>query len=370
MIEKGRISNIQAAMLVITSLTIIGHLILLTVVITYSRQDSWIAAIVGAILGLAGIFAVSKLAQIFPGQSLIEILFQHFSWPGKFLGILYLGYFYIMVILATRIYVEAYKKIMIQTPEWAFVAVILLLTSFIVYLGLETLGRINQIMLPIMVLFGISLVLLTIGENKDYANLLPIFGNGILPITKGSLAIMGWFGEFAILGMILPYVQQPKKLVKTGIVATIITLIMFMGPLTGPIALFGPVEAAKMVFPSFSEVRYIMAGEVINRFDSIAILFWTVGSMVRISLFFYGLSLGIGQALRLPSYRPLVIPLAWLIGVGSLLFAKSYEEFNEFMFESYVPINLIMGSIFPILLFLIAWIFFRNKYKTKYSPNK
>jgi spore germination protein KB len=370
MIEKGRISNIQAAMLAITSLTIIGHLILLTVVITYSRQDSWIAAIVGAILGLAGIFAVSKLAQIFPGQSLIEILFQHFSWPGKFLGILYLGYFYIMVILATRLYVEAYKKIMIQTPEWAFIAVILLLTSFIVYLGLETLGRINQIMLPIMILFGISLVLLTIGENKDYANLLPILGNGILPVTKGSLAIMSWFGEFAILGMILPYVQQPKKLVKTGIVATIITLIMFMGPLTGPIALFGPVEAAKMVFPTFSEVRYIMAGEVINRFDSIAILFWTVGSMVRISLFFYGLSLGIGQALRLPSYRPLVIPLAWLIGVGSILFAKSYEEFNEFMFESYVPLNLIMGSIFPILLFLIAWIFFRNKYKTKYSPNK
>lgn len=361
MIEQGRISNTQAAMLAITSLTIIGHLILLTVVFFYSRQDSWIAAIVGTCLGLIGIIALAKLSQCFPGLTLIEILFQHFSWPGKIIGILYLLYFYLMVVLATRLYVEAYKKVMIETPTWAFVTVILLLTSFIVYLGLETLGRVNQIMLPILIIFGITLVFLTMGENKDYSNLLPILGNGIIPVAKGSLSIMGWFGEFAIMGMILPYVQKPKKLVKTGIFAGVFTLIIFMGPITGPIALFGPVEAAKMVFPTFSEVRYIRAGEVINRFDSIAILFWTVGSMIRISLFFYGLSLGIGQALRLPSYRPLVIPLAWLIGVGSIIFAKNYAEFNEFMFESYVPINLLMGSAIPIFLILIAWIFLRNR---------
>jgi spore germination protein KB len=365
MIEKGRISNIQAAMLAITSLTIIGHLILLTVVISYSRQDSWIAAIIGTLLGLVGIIALAKLSQCFPGLTLIEILFRYFSWPGKLIGILYLIYFYIMAILATRLYVEAYKKIMIETPEWALIAVILLLTAFIVYLGLETLGRVNQIMLPILIMFGFAVVILTMGENKDYSNLLPILGNGIMPVTKGSLAIMGWFGEFAIMGMILPYVQNPKKLVKTGIFAGIFTLIIFIGPLTGPIALFGPVEAAKMVFPTFSEVRYIMAGQVINRFDSIAILFWTVGSMVRISLFFYGLSLGIGQAMKLPSYQPLVIPLAWLIGVGSLLFAKNYSEFNEFMFESYAPLNLIMGSVIPVFLFLIALIFFRKKHHKK-----
>lgn len=67
MIEKGRISNTQAAMLAITSLTIIGHLILLTVVFAQSRQDGWIAAIVGTILGLIGIISLVKLSQAFPG---------------------------------------------------------------------------------------------------------------------------------------------------------------------------------------------------------------------------------------------------------------------------------------------------------------
>ncbi|HZH60310.1 MAG TPA: GerAB/ArcD/ProY family transporter, partial [Metabacillus sp.] len=111
-------------------------------------------------------------------------------------------------------------------------------------------------------------------------------------------------------------------------------------------------EAAKMAFPTFSEVRYITAGEVINRFDVIAILFWTVGLMIRISLFFYGLSLGTAQAFRLTSYQPLVISFAWFIGIGSILFAKNYEEINAFLFETYVPLNILMGSVLP-LLFLI-----------------
>ena len=361
MIEQGRISNTQAAMLAITSLTIIGHLILLTVILSQSRQDGWIAAIVGTVLGLIGILALVKLSQYFPGLTLIEILFQHFSWLGKFLGVVYLIYFFIMVILGTRLFVEAYKRIMPETPAWAFVAIILLLTAFIVYLGLETLGRLNQIMLPVLVFFALAVVFLTMGGHKDYANLLPIMGNGFRPVATGSLSVMAWFGEFVIMGMILPYVQRPKILVKTGAWSALITLIFFLGPITGPVALFGPVEAAKMTFPTFSEVRYIAAGEVINRFDTIAILFWTVGSMIRIALFFYGLSLGIGQAFKLSSYKPLVIPLAWLIGIFSLLFAKNYAEFNEFLFQSYVPLNLIMGAFIPVILIALTMVFFRKK---------
>ncbi|TFJ93579.1 hypothetical protein E4U82_06365 [Lentibacillus salicampi] len=227
MIEKGRISNIQAAMLAITSLTIIGHLILLTVVIEQSRQDAWLAAIGGAILGLIGIMALVKLSQHFPGLTLIEILFQHFAWPGKIIGVLYLVYFFLMASLGVRLFAEAYKLILDETPMWALVTIILLLTVYIVYLGLETMGRLNQIMLIVLVVVAVSVVFLTMGENKDYTNLLPIMGDGMLPVTIGSLSVMAWFGEFVIMGMILPYVQNPQKLGKTGIGVASVTLIFF-----------------------------------------------------------------------------------------------------------------------------------------------
>jgi spore germination protein KB len=360
-IESGRISNIQAAMLAIMSLTIIGHLILLTVIFGESRQDGWIAAIIGTILGLIGVITLVKLSQKFPGLTLVEILFAHFSWVGKVIGVLYLGYFYVMTVLAVRLFVEVNKKVTEETPVVVFVAVILLLTAYIVYSGLETMGRLNQIMLPIVAIIAFVVVLLTLDRNKEYANLLPILGNGFSPVALGSLSIMGWFGEFVIMGMIFPYVQCPMKLAKTGIYTALITLVFFLGPITGPIAIFGPVEAAKMELPTFSEVRYITVGSVLYRFDTIAILFWTVGLMMRIAIFFYGLSLGTAQAFKLKSYRPIVSPFAWLIGVGAILFVKNYQELTDFLFHTYVPLNLIMGVAVPLLLLLIApWIMKKN----------
>jgi spore germination protein KB len=359
--EKGKISNIQAAMLAITSLTIIGHLILLTLVLDQSKQDGWLAGVIGSILSLIGILTVSKLAQRFPGLTLIEILFQHFSWIGKIIGIIYLFYFYIMAVLGVRLFGEAYKIIMSRTPLWAFIAVIILLTTYIVYLGLETLARLNQIMLPVLVIAALSVVLMTLGNDKDYGNLLPIMGNGVIPVAKGSLSIMGWFGEFVVLGMVLPYVKRPEKLIKTGLYTAGFTLLFFLGPITGPVALFGPVEAANMSFPTFSEMRYIEAGEVLNRFDAIAILFWTVGLMIRISLFFYGLSLGTAQILRIPTYQPLVVPFGWLIGAGAVFFSKNFSELTEFLFKTYVPLNIIMGAVLPLLF--ILWAIVRRKRK-------
>jgi len=363
MIETGRISNIQAAMLAVTSLTIIGHLILLTVIISESHQDSWVAAIIGTICGLVGTITLVRLSQKFPGLTLSEILFFHFSWVGKLIGVLYLVYFYVMTVLAVRLFAEVYKKIMEETPMVAFMAVILFLTAYIVYSGLETMSRLNQIMLPILVIFAISLVFLTMGKNKDYTNLLPILGNGLSPVALGSLTVMGWFGEFVIMGMIFPYVERPMKLMRISIYAALITLVFFLGPVTGPIALFGPVEAAQMEFPTFSEVRYITAGDVLYRFDSIAILFWTIGLMIRIAIFFYGLCLGTAQAFKLKSYKPIVIPYAWLIGVGSVLFVKNYQELTDFLFHTYVPLNLIMGVAIPLLLWLVSPIVIKKNQK-------
>lgn len=361
--EKGRISNIQAAMLAITSLTIIAHLILLSLVFHQSRQDSWIAAIIGTCLGLIGIIAITKLSQSFPGLTLIEILFHHFKWPGKMIGILYLVYFYIMTILGVRLFAESYKLVMIETPLWVFVTVILLLCAFIIYLGLETLGRLNQIMLPTISIIAITLVFLTI-TKKDYSNLLPILGDGLSPVALGSLSMMAWFGEFVILGMILPYVQRPKKLLKFNVITAFIVLILFLGPVTGPIATFGPDQAANLSFPTFEEVRYIEAGEVLNRFDAIAVLFWTVGLMIRTSVFFYGLTLGTAQAFKLKSYHPLVIPFSWLIGVGAIIFVKNFQELKEFLFLTYVQFNLLMGAAIPVLLLVVARMIMKKR------PNK
>ncbi|TYP79253.1 GerAB/ArcD/ProY family transporter [Paenibacillus methanolicus] len=353
MIERGRISNIQAAMLSIMTLTIMGHLILLTLVIVRSRQDGWISATIGTALGLSSVFAVTKLAQRHPGVSLVELAASRFRLAGKLLAMLFLLYFGLMTILAVRLFAETYSMIMPETPFVAFVAIILLLCAYLVHQGLETFGRMNQIMLPVLVAVAMLVVLLTVGQ-KDYGNLLPILGRGPGPVAAGALSIMGWFGEFVLMGMILPYARHPAKLMRYTFAASGLTLLFFIGPVTGPIAMFGADEAARLTFPTFAEVRYIEASDVLNRFDAIAILFWTVGLMFRITVFFYGLCLGTGQLLKLRDYRPLILPYGWLLGGCAFWFADNFEEMSDFLFRVYVPLNLVFGYAVPILLALAS----------------
>lgn len=360
MIESGKISNIQSGMLSVTCLTIMGHLIVLTLIISQCRQDGWIAGIVGTLLGLLGIIGLTRLSQRFPGLTLIEILCLRFSWPGKIAAAIYLLYFWIMAILAVRLFAETYKLIMVETPVTAFIVIIVLLCAYTVFLGLETIARMNQIMLPVLVITAMLVAFMTMGI-KDYSNLLPIMSRGAAPIGMGALSMMGWLGEFVIMGMVLPYVQKPAKLLKVNVAVAIVNLIFFLGPITGPIAMFGPVEAAKMTFPTFSEVRYIEIGEILNRFDAIAILFWTVGLMFRISIFYYGLCLGTAQMLKFKTYRYLIVPFGWLIGTGSLLFARNHEEIREFLFRVYVPMNILMGAAIPLLLLGLSFLFVKKR---------
>ncbi len=352
MIESGRISNMQSAMLAVTNLTIMGHLIILTLVIGQSRQDCWLAAIAGTLLGLIGVVGIAKLSNRFPGLSYIEMLRSRFSWPGKALAMLYLVYYWIMAMLAVRFFAETYMVIMDETPMLAFIVVILLLSAYLVFLGLETMARMNQILLPILVVTAMFVTFLTM-PNKDYTNLLPVLANGLAPVGSGALSVMGWFGEFAIMGMVLPYVQKPKKILTVSVASVVITMIFFLGPVTGPVAMFGPIEAARMTFPTFSEVRYIKIGEVLNRFDAIAILFWTVGLLFRASTFYYGLCLGTAQAFKFSTYRHLIVPFGWLIGIGAILFSKNHAEIKQFLYHTYVPLNIFMGSAIPIAL--LGW---------------
>lgn len=360
MVESGKISNVQSAMLTVTSLTIMGHLIILTLVINQSRQDGWIAGIAGTLFGLVGIIGITMLSQRFPGLTLVEILQSRFSWAGRSVAVLYLIYFWMMTVLAVRLFAEAYKVIMVETPLLAFIFVIVLLCAYSVYLGLETIARMNQIMLPVLVVTAMFVAFMTMG-SKDYTNLLPILGNGWGPAGLGAISVMGWYGEFVIMGMVLPYVQHPKKILKINVAAAVVNLIFFLGPITGPIAMFGPAEAARMTFPTFSEVRYIRIGEILNRFDAIAILFWTVGLFFRVSIFYYGLCLGTAQVLKFSTYRPLIVPYGWLIGGGAILFAKNHAEITEFLYHVHVPLNLVMGAAIPLIFLGWSVLFHKKK---------
>lgn len=353
MIENGKIGKIQYAMLAITSLTIIGHLILLSLTLYESKQDAWIAAIIGAVFAIPSMLALHKLVKPFKRMTLIEILYFRFSWIGKGIAVTYLMYFLLMLIVGVRLFGETYELQSPGTPMVMFFIILLVLAVSVAITGIEPLARFTQILLPILVFSALVVVFLSL-DDKDYSYLLPILGNGFSPVIKGAVTILGWYGQFVVMGMVYPYVNQKKKMSKNHLGVNLLTMVFILGPIIGPVAIFGPNQAAQLPFPTYSELRYISAGTVFNRMDAVAILFWTVGLTVYTSLFLYVLALGTAQILKTKSYRPLVPCFGWLAGIGAVLLANDFQEVRLFLFRIYVPMNIVMGILLPIVLALFV----------------
>ena len=95
--------------------------------------------------------------------------------------------------------------------------------------------------------------------------------------------------------------------------------------------------------------------------ESAVMAIWIVGAFVKISVFYYASALGTAQWLNLSDYRPVVWP------IGILIVEFSFWSFPSSMDVSRNDINvfpfqgILMQTIIPLLLLLIAVVRKRNK---------
>lgn len=362
--EKVRISLTQAQMLIITSITASGHLLFIPAILNHTGRDSWLCLLLVVPPALLIAYTVSSLARMYPGRTAIEYLpLIVGKWPGKLFAALFLFYFFHHALLSVRGFGEFFTiAITPDTPILVYFAAILSLAVYAVRNNLEVLARTNQLFLPIMILVGLSASILT-HKDKDFHNFQPILEFGFEPVLQGTLTLAGLYGSFLLMSMVFPYVSRDaKSFQKRSLITMIILIVMFAGPLTGPVAVYGPERSIGISFPTFQLLRDIRVGEL-QRLDVLGILLWSLGSFGKISLYLYSISLGLAQLFGLKDYRSLVIPVAALIAINSMMISENFLEIYRFLRDTYPYYSNFMGLLLPLLVLLIAKWRERSKHK-------
>jgi spore germination protein KB len=353
--EKIKISLGQAHMLAIASITVTGHLLFIPAVISHAGRDTWISALVAFIPALFIGYVISSLAQRYKGQSLVEysqvILGK---WLGKIVAVLLLLYLFHDISLVVRGFGEFFTSaITPRTPIMVFFSAIIILAVYAVRGGLEVIARTNQIFLVILIPLGIAASLLTL-KDKDYGNLLPVLEFGLLPALKGGLVLVSLYSTFLVFSMIFPFVNDNKPALKKYSLWTMaILIVMFLGPLTGPIAMVGPERAQGLFFPTFQILRDIQIGSL-QRLDLLGIMLWSMGSFSKVSLFLYAISVGIAQLFGLKEYRSLAAPIGCLCAIVALLLSEDLMEVFRFFKDVYPLYSTFFGIGIPTFLLCIA----------------
>lgn len=365
MIEKGKISAFQMALMMYP--TIVGTVILSVpgVVANYAKNDLWISPIWASFGGFLAVYLAFQLHKLYPGQTIIQYSGQIIGRiPGKLLGFLYLFFYVQMNGHGIRIYADFITGAFLpQTPISVVIATMIIACAFAVRAGLEGLGRATQLFLPIYV-FSLIIIIILLLQEIDPKNFFPVLEHGLMPSLKGAVVPQGWFAEYLLVSFLLPFLTDAEKGRKWGMISVFAVMLTLVVTNLIILFIFGG-STADYVYPLMNAAKYISIAEFAENLESVLMAMWVLGNFIKFSVVHYSLVIGTAQWLNLSDYRPITLPLGLLTMLFSFWSMPSQLTLSNYLTFGFSFFSPSFQLLIPLLLLIIAVLRERNRQKSQ-----
>jgi spore germination protein KB len=354
LLEKGKISAFQMGVMMYATILATEILFVPAVTSKYAHQDMWLSPIWASVTGLLTVFVTVALNRLYPESNVFQYSERILGKVlGKVLGLLFL-LFYLHV---SGIVVRQYGSFIIsvfltRTPLFVLLGSMVLVCSFAVRGGVEVMGRAAQIFVPFLFVLVLSINLLLI-PDLDPKNLFPMMEKGLKPSLLGSIPPQGWLSEYFLMAFLLPYVSDRKNGMKWGLASLVTVVVTLVMTNLTTLLLFGKLTE-NYIFPVLESARYISVAGFIEHVESILAAVWIMGMFVKVTVFYYAVVIGLSQWLNLSDYRPVVLPVGFLIVVMSIWVAPNLQELFEVIGTTYPFYKITVQTLIPTVLLLIA----------------
>lgn len=271
------------------SVGLANHVMIVPFLLSAAKRDAWMCVLLGLIVSMPWVLVPlwGILKKMNKEERFDEWLRRRIP-PG--ISKLIVGFFLLLLLLTgfealvitTNWTATTYLP---KTPPFVVCIVFLGLCLYAASAGLRSIAFASCVLLPAVVVLG-DFVMSANLPHKDYRYLLPMLENGFSPILKGSFYSLTAACELYALLFIRHHIHSSPKRWHLAVL-TLFLAMLTIGPLTGALSEFGPVEAAKMRFPAFSQWRLVSIGRYFEHVDFFAIFQWLSGAMIRLSLSLY-----------------------------------------------------------------------------------
>ncbi|OPX83509.1 MAG: Spore germination protein YndE [Pelotomaculum sp. PtaB.Bin104] len=357
MLEGGKIDSKQAVFLMVSMVLPTAVLFVGAVIANLAKQDGWISILLSILVSLLIAWLAVNLSLRFPDKTLFqfpEVILGR--WPGKVVAFLYLWWFTHINYEILRQYGSLLVSVfMPETPIIVFELLLIAITAYAVRNGLEVFVRVNQIILPIILLSVFALAILSSPE-MNLKKLLPVFiENGAVPIIKGAVMPATWMAEIVTMAVLIPHLNKSKEAYKIAASATLITGFTLLITFVGEVTIFSPEVTATWFFPGINATRAIHLANFLERMEAVIMVIWVAGALMKICVFYWVTVLGSAQLLELKDYKPLVLPFAVIFLALSIMAHDSIMDLLTYL-GMFAPIyGLIVFQVgIPLLLLLVA----------------
>jgi len=355
MIERGRISAGQMALILYVGCVGVKILTAPHLAAKWAGQDMWLTPLVASVSGLASFYLALKLHRRFPGETIIQYSPRILGWFGKGIALLYWIVYIHACSFVLRYYAELVTGVFLpETPPAVVMGGMALVCAAAVRGGLETIVRTAQFLtVPAFTVLAVLAVLSS--TEWDVKNLFPILEHGVGPVVRGAVNPSIWYSEYFLAAFLLPYVKKQDKAGRWGtvsVVGSVLTLLVF-----DLIAVFvlGN-QSATFLYPLFETFRLISLAGFFEHIDAFLLAMWLTIIFAKICLFQYVAVLGSAQWLGLSDYKPLSLPIAFILVTFSIWTAPNLSFLNRFLDGEGVFYSHLVQVVIPLGLLAVAGI--------------
>lgn len=332
-----------------------------------AKQDAWIAIIIAVFIGFFVILLLTNVSQSNSQMTFIDIMKQQFGKPIGFIASLSFIFFALHSSAALLSYMGDFlsTQILTETPTSIIQFIIIIVISFAMKLGIESIARSTEIFFFWILLFLLFIFLFT-SPLLQFENMLPLMESSPKQIGKGALLYLSVTPfTLVILMMVFPAInnsQQGKKGMLIGYALAGLIIITFT---FYTILILGPDATARNNVPTYLIAKKINLGPMFGRVEAILAFVWIICIFYKLLFYFYASSLGVTQLFQLKDGNSLILPLAMYCYLLSIIVYPSTTYRNDWDENIFVAYSLTHGFILPIVLLLTTFI--RQKWKNKQS---
>lgn len=354
--EEGRISAFEAMVYQISIVLATAVFFVPGTMAMKARQDAWLSGILACLFGFLVAVVAAKLALRFPQQTVVEYAPRLLgSFLGKLVGFVYVFYFfyggYYVIRQFGELMATSYYP---HTPLIVFTIILTLLACYVIYLGIEVLCRVILIWGAFAPIFFVLLLLLV--KDIELSHFLPVLENGISPVLVGAIAPGAWFGQTAVVLVLLPFISDKRRAVRTSLAAVFGLFVLVEIVLIAAVGVVGAETVARLLFPLFTLFRriHLETLPVLDRQDAIFMMMWVGGMLLNLATFFHAGMVGLGQWLGLKSHRPLIFPVGALLVALAIQSWGSIVSLDAFSIEVFPLSTILVNLVLTAFLFLVA----------------
>ncbi|PKM94695.1 MAG: spore gernimation protein [Firmicutes bacterium HGW-Firmicutes-1] len=258
-----------------------------------AKQDAWIAILVAMLFGFVLVLIYSEIQNHYRDKDFAEIISTVFSkWLSIPLILIYALEFFWVSTLNFREFGELVSMILLPaTPLWVILTVFMLTSIYILFLGVEVLARMGEIMFPIVIFFILSIIVFSIISGEvDLTRLQPVLGSGPMPVFKAAVpAVVNFpFGEMVVFLMYWKYINDKKAVRKVALYVSLTIGLLLSSILALMVAVLDVAYVVGSTIPIYEVIKLINIADIITNLDAIATVVMFIGGFFKMTIHFFG----------------------------------------------------------------------------------